>query len=457
MSRRLVNRGRSSGVNGSATPAPSDLPEYEPLEYVLDEDARRALQELSTNRKQGRFTRTLKAASANLGNAVGDIHERLRERRVHLAKQKQRRRNLDIQEGAEDLQALEEHLDDYAHQVDQSSCEAEATVRLLIDQQVALEDQGDVVADLFTHASNLDAEENTRQLQKARERETAIEIAQANGDPIPPEEEEDDEKGPPPQSTLDSFRQRQADKRAEYEQMTVQQRYALNNEYASFKKLWHDAAEGEDGPPLPDASRWFGTDDQPVLPHVASRTGARGRSRTANQGDDDSDDDIAVAREVTSLRCPLSLREFAEPYSNKKCKHTFEKSAILDYLPQQGEVQCPQTGCSQVCCITWDACFGERLEVKMAMLTWCRYLPEAHSHRISTSIMRSSDDYNAKTREADSTTWTWTTRLVTRVISRRVARDRARGQSKKHKKAVRAKTASTRRRITIVHDCILRA
>ncbi|KJZ78605.1 hypothetical protein HIM_01996 [Hirsutella minnesotensis 3608] len=38
-----------------------------------------------------------------------------------------------------------------------------------------------------------------------------------------------------------------------------------------------------------------------------------------------------------------------EPYSNVKCKHTFEKAAILDYLPARGgnAVQCPQTGCSQ--------------------------------------------------------------------------------------------------------------
>ncbi|OAR05777.1 hypothetical protein LLEC1_07173 [Akanthomyces lecanii] len=347
MSRRLVNRARSSTANGSAAPAPQDLPDYEPLEYPLDDGARRALERLSTNRMQSRYIRNLKAGATNLGNVVGDIHERLLIRRAHLASEKRRRRDKDQEEGEEDLDALEQHLDEYAHEVDEYSREAEAKLRLLIDYQFALEDEGKVIGEIYTDATNAQAAENTRRLQDERRRQEAIEIAQASGDPIPPEEEEDeDAKQPPVQSTLDALRQRLDDKRREYEQLSVQERYAVNNEYASFKKLWHDAAQDEDGPPLPHASRWFGADGVPILPRVGPRDG-RGRSRATDQGDD-SDDDIAVAREVTSLRCPLSLQEFEEPYSNNKCKHTFEKSAIQDYLPESGQVQCPQTGCSQV-------------------------------------------------------------------------------------------------------------
>lgn len=350
MSRRLVDRARSSTANGSAAPAAQDLPDYEPLEYPLDDDARRDLEKLSTNRMQIRYIRNLKAGTTNLGNIVGDVHERLLVRRAHLAGEKRRRRDKDREEGEEDLDALEQHLDEYAHEVDEYSREAEAKLRLLIDQQFALEDEGKVIGEIYTDATNAQAAENTRRLQQERRREEAIEIAQASGDPIPPEEGDDQDAKPPPvQSTLESLRRRLDDKRREYEQLSVQERYAVNNEYASFKKLWHDAAQDEDGPPLADASRWFGADGTPILPRVGPRAG-RGRSRVTDQGGgDDSDDDIAVAREVTSLRCPLSLQEFVEPYSNNKCKHTFEKSAIQDYLPASGQVQCPQTGCSQVC------------------------------------------------------------------------------------------------------------
>ncbi|OAA70498.1 chromosomal organization and DNA repair protein Mms21 [Cordyceps fumosorosea ARSEF 2679] len=346
MSQRLASRARSSTANRPATSESPDSPEYEPLDYPLDDDARRALERLSTNRLQNRYIRNLKASTANLGNVVSDIQERLHKRRAHLLKQRQRRQGKDPVNGEEDLDHLEQHLDDYARKVDEDSREAEANLRLLIDQHFALEDEGRIISEIYTDTTNAQAEEITRQLQKERQREEAIEIAQANGDPAPPEEEEEEEeKPPPPQSIIDSLRQRRADKRREYELLSVQQRYATHNEYASFKKLWHDAAQGEDGPPLADASRWFAADGAPILPTVAPRAGRR-RSRTADAGDD-SDDDIAVAREVTSLRCPLSLQEFVEPFSNRKCKHTFERSAIEDYLPATGQVQCPQTGCSQ--------------------------------------------------------------------------------------------------------------
>ncbi|EGX93141.1 chromosomal organization and DNA repair protein Mms21 [Cordyceps militaris CM01] len=347
MSRRLVNRAKSSAVNESATPAPSGPPEYELLEYPLDDDARHALEQLSTNRKQSRYIRNLKASTTSLGNVVGDIQEHYFKRRAHLEKQKRRLKDKPAEDGEEELDKLEETLDDLARQIDDASREAEAKLRLLIDHQFALEDEGKVIGEIYTDVTNAQAQENTRQLQKERRRQEAIEIAQSNGDPIPPEEEDEDDKPPAVQSTLDSLHARQEDKLSEYQQLSVHQRYGVNNEYATFKKLWHDAAQGEDGPPLPDASRWFAADGAPVLPTVAPRAGQR-RSRTVDGGNN-SDDDIAVAREVTSLRCPLSLQEFVEPYSNRKCKHTFEKSAILDYLPTSNAgVQCPQTGCSQL-------------------------------------------------------------------------------------------------------------
>ncbi len=423
MSRRLVNRARSSTANGSATPALPGLPEYEPLEYPLDDEARHALEKLSTNRKQSKYIRNLKAGATNLGSVVGDIHDRLRERRAHLASEKRRRRDKEPEDGEEDLDALEQHLDEFARKVDENSRAAEANLRLLIDQQFALEDEGKAIGEIYTDATNAQAQENTRQLQKERRREEAIEIAQASGDPIPPEEEENlDEKPPPVDSTLDLLRQRQDGKRREYEQLSVQERYAVNNEYASFKKLWHDAAQGEDGPPLPDASRWFGADGAPILPRVAPRAG-RGRSRTADTGDD-SDDDIAVAREVTSLRCPLTLQEFVEPYSNNKCKHTFEKSAITDYLQANGQAQCPQTGCSQVCSIQrhrrW---LSPPFYVYETNLCTCRHLHVPPLRKTFTSTTPFYDACSGRMRETGWTTWTWTTMRIRRSIFKRAARD----------------------------------
>jgi SUMO ligase MMS21 Smc5/6 complex component len=122
---------------------------------------------------------------------------------------------------------------------------------------------------------------------------------------------------------------------ADYEAKSLYQRYGLNNDYIQFKNLWHEAAHGDDGKPLPEAARWF----------------------SQNNGDredaEDEDEDLVIAGEVVDLKCPLSLVMMTEPYTSKQCKHTFQKVAIMEYLKSQprGGGTCPQSGCDKVCSI----------------------------------------------------------------------------------------------------------
>jgi len=127
----------------------------------------------------------------------------------------------------------------------------------------------------------------------------------------------------------------------------------------------HDALHhGPDAPPVPHANTWFPEDN------ADRSSGSRRRRHGDNTNDDDDDDDeVIIARATTNLKCPITLQMFKEPYSNNVCKHTFEKSAILDYhrenavafMPpsQRGrgqrqhaqgpkQVKCPQTGCDAV-------------------------------------------------------------------------------------------------------------
>ena len=72
------------------------------------------------------------------------------------------------------------------------------------------------------------------------------------------------------------------------------------------------------------------------------------RTRRAAGEDEDSDDDIAIQRATISIKCPLTLREFEDPLSSKKCGHSFEASAILEMLQtQRGSIQCPCAGCRE--------------------------------------------------------------------------------------------------------------
>ena len=268
----------------------------------------------------------MKESLRHLGLGVSDLHERLRVQQDRLAYVREKRQSRSTDKTQDELR-LEKHVADFAAQVDELTGEAEQYVRDIIDYRAEQEDQTAILGDLYTQAVTEHSETLPSRTTRSRQDEE-----------MPTE----DRKEAVPSSTVDAFRAARAEKHAAYTTMRPHERYALNNDYAGFKKLWHDAAVGEDGPPLADASRWFRPDGRPVM----KRPGAR---RMTDYGDeeDEEDDDIEVARETLSLNCPLTLRPMTEPYSNVKCKHTFEKTAILEYLPARGEVQCPQTGCAQ--------------------------------------------------------------------------------------------------------------
>lgn len=114
----------------------------------------------------------------------------------------------------------------------------------------------------------------------------------------------------------------------------------------------HDAKyPGEDAPPLEKASRWFPQDKN-----------AGGANNTLNS-EDEEDDDLVISGGTTNLKCPLSLQQFSEPYSSDICTHTFEKSAIIEYINSGtvyagGEKQkgCPVFGCDKVSFVNFCTC-----------------------------------------------------------------------------------------------------
>ena len=321
MPRRLLNRtGGGTGTPSRSTQAPeADEPvNYEPPSFPLNDVAIANLGGLSQTRDTLLYQNLIKDSLRNLGHAVYDLHDRLRNQRERLEQLQRRRDERGLDKSPEE-ERLEKHVAELERKIGALTKRSEQSVRQTIDKKTALEDDAAVISALFTTASS--------------NRNNAPE--QLEG-----EDDEGGDETPSAPSTLDALREQRAQKLGEYAATPHYQRYALDNEYAAFKKLWHDALAGDDGPPLPDASKWFHADGAPVM--TLSGIGA---------GDDDAEDsenDLAVAREIRSLNCPLTLRPLEEPYSNKKCKHTFEKAAILDYLDGRQPKQCPQTGCSQV-------------------------------------------------------------------------------------------------------------
>ena len=151
-----------------------------------------------------------------------------------------------------------------------------------------------------------------------------------NGNDDDDEDDEDEEEGSESQSQQQEgpsvfLQSRIAASATSYDSLSLGDKYASNNDYVGFRKVLHDAqhaGEEDNAPPMPHASTWFPSSPNTTNdPHNATTTAA-----------DASDEEIQVASEKRSIRCPITLRPMREPISSTKCPHSFEKAAIHDML-----------------------------------------------------------------------------------------------------------------------------
>lgn len=337
MSRIQGQSRRRNGTGGFGSSAhhateATDLPPYEPISCALSDDAKRALYSLANNRDTRRYEEHIKKSISLLGKNVAALNDRLIERQTELRVLSQKRAERGGDKTARESQ-VEKSLSALSREVDDLTTHSEQAVRDLIDRQNALQDEKQAAAEMARYFQSLPS----RPVRRPR-----------RSDPRDPDgEDEEDENGdedlpPPDRSVFEVLEANRRAKAAEYASMTAHQRYALNNDYAAFKKLWHDSIFGDEGVPLPDPSRWFDRDGNPV----AGQGGGAGANQ---QQEDDSDEDLVIEGEVHSFTCPLSLEPLSEPFTSRKCNHTFQKAAIVEWLGRS-HVQkiCPQTGCSQV-------------------------------------------------------------------------------------------------------------
>ncbi|EJU03289.1 hypothetical protein DACRYDRAFT_106452 [Dacryopinax primogenitus] len=143
-------------------------------------------------------------------------------------------------------------------------------------------------------------------------------------------------------ATLDGLRQRiaQGEKLADltelytqgaqekwevWEGKTARQRYGKDEGYFQFRDgVW----QGQNG------------DDNAMAPDFITKELEREDGDLA-----DEDEDIFVGGNTQQLKCPLTLRYLTSCLTSTKCKHSYSREAILQYLPPQGGKQCPATGC----------------------------------------------------------------------------------------------------------------
>ncbi|KAI1472632.1 zinc-finger of the MIZ type in Nse subunit-domain-containing protein [Daldinia caldariorum] len=303
------NRGRPSAPSSHTQQdnGPVELPNYEPLACPLSAEYIRALTQLSTSKDTRKYEEQLNKSIELLSASVRDLNDKYEERKEALKKLQEKRADKDEKSDRE--RAEEKAVLALKNEVPTLTNDCNLAVQSVIDLKIELEDGN---AALRRTAQNVE----TEAANAARRR-------RGQGGDEDEDEEMADVNITSPIELLEQAKKRAAD---DYASKTPYEKYGTNNDYIGFKRMWHDAVYGRGNKPLPHASKWF----------------------SQNGGEDEAsdDDDLIVAEEHLDIRCPLSLVVMKDPYTSTKCRHTFEKDSIIQFLGNR-RARCPQAGCNK--------------------------------------------------------------------------------------------------------------
>ncbi|KAK4150887.1 zinc-finger of the MIZ type in Nse subunit-domain-containing protein [Chaetomidium leptoderma] len=341
---RLLQRTRRpdatpSGRSG-AHDRPLELPPYEPPSYPMDEKIRQKLASISsreTDSSRRQYEKHLTKSSTYLFESVGSINDILFARKRSLAHMAEKRRTRGDEDKNENEVSLEEYVAGLDAAITDLTDSSEEALRWLIDCRAELEDHPAVLEKVLEglNAQQPRPERKPKLPKKLKRRAAASDDEDADAGSEDAEVQEEDEADgdddaqdlPPLTGVKDLLEAARKAKVDEYDALSAHQRYAVNNDYISFKRNWHDSLHPEDQVPLPDPSTWFDEHGMPTKDALA---------------DTNEDDDLVVEREIIDLKCPLSLQIMKEPYSNHQCKHTFDKASIMEFIRSNGGMaKCP--------------------------------------------------------------------------------------------------------------------
>ncbi len=347
---RLLQRLRrpetvASSSRSAADDAPLALPPYEPPSFPMDDRTKQRLASLHGSRETDSSRRQLEKHLAKsttyLFESVGTVNDILYARKRSLAHMAEKRRARGEGDKDEGELSLEEYVAELDATITELTDSSEEALRWVLDCRAELEDHQEVLGRVMQGLNAQQPRPERPARQPARKKEKAPACSDdedgdaGSGDAEEPEEDEvdpADEDLPPLTGVKELLEAARRAKTDEYEALSAHQRYAVNNDYISFKRNWHDALHPDDQVPLPDPSSWFDEQGRPT----------KGAAVDANE-----DDDLVVEREIIDLKCPLSLQIMREPYSNHQCKHTFERAAIVEFIQNnRGLAKCPV--CSKV-------------------------------------------------------------------------------------------------------------
>ncbi|POS86304.1 hypothetical protein EPUL_001854 [Erysiphe pulchra] len=349
--RRLVQRTTNSGVESSPVSntrlepsaqvsASSILDLYSPPFYPLSCDAKRKLEELYLHHDFTKYKKAIKDATNLITKSTYECNDRLWQRKQKLQAIEERVKTTEnVDEKLKLRHKIEkEYTADLEKKVKEVTLKSEKALRDLIDYGDELSIQSklmnEVAQKVITKPTNSQQSESNPDFDA----NNLQELESLSSDSI--------------QKCVDLFRDAKNTYKTKYENMSLRERYADHNDYKNFKGMIHDAQnQGPNARPLEHPKYWFSGDRSQIIP-----------SQEQSVNEENEDDEIIMTSATTNLKCSFTLQYFEEPYSNRKCKHTYEKSAILDYLNTEGvvysqpgrrgvrlgnkKITCPTPGCS---------------------------------------------------------------------------------------------------------------
>ncbi|KAF2870287.1 zinc-finger of the MIZ type in Nse subunit-domain-containing protein [Massariosphaeria phaeospora] len=356
---------RPTGGRPSVAPTPSrssvptELPTYRKPSHPLNLNAQRRLRDLVHDQSLSLIKEHNTRAEVLITKIAGEINDMTRAKEERTARRRKKwEKGINVEEREEEERKLKE----LQSKVDDMTIQLEESMRAVIDNDVAaqritqslewLQESApeELRREYATQKSQRDSQIHSQSQRRQR--------SQRDGDGDEDMDVDEDESTPGPTLPEGSrialtgpselFKNRSDQKKNEYTSHSHKARYAKNNTYIGFKNIVHDAKYGDDGPNLPHPDHWFTEAGEP----------AHGVTQHGN----DSDDDLVMDRGTISVRCPLTFLTFKDPYTSKKCPHSFEKDPILEMIRQsktmlggggqrgQGHraVKCPVTGCEQM-------------------------------------------------------------------------------------------------------------
>lgn len=285
----------------------TDLPPYTPRTFPLTPSARTALSALSGTTSLDTLNTFLTKTLESLIENIGSVHENHHGNSERLSKARdrlERKTNVTPEERGR-IDARTAAVGEMSKRLAELSKRMEESVRRTLDAQVFASDLLSTVTELSQNNNEDDPDPTTQGT-------------------FTPTDPRSGTQRPSP-----GFAELLSRKRDRYTSFTLAQRYSSDNSYRQFRSMQHEMQFPDR--PMPHESTWFST-----------RAAAPGETML-NEDEDDEEGDLAIARETVSTKCPITLREFVEPVTSRKCPHSFEREAILGMIASSS-VRCDAQG-----------------------------------------------------------------------------------------------------------------